>query len=49
MAKNNRLKKPESTQIEVKQGNTDILTVQLLSSINKNLAILIEELRGRQE
>jgi len=40
-------KKEEPNKIEVQTGNVDVLIVSLLNSINKNLAILLEEIRGR--
>ena len=52
MGTNNRMKKkkePESNRVEVQRGNVEVLMVSLLNSINTNLAILLEELRGRQK
>jgi len=42
-------KKDKPNQVEVQVGNVDVLTVSFLSSINKTLALILEELQsGRQ-
>jgi len=53
MAKgNNRIKKvtdSKDNRIQVVTGNTDVLTVQLLDSINKQMVMLTEEVRKLQD